>query len=68
MNHDALIRHLSDYASSIIAHLPRNMAISCLRGNIPYWREVYGADVAAQMGQIIKRKLGAGGASADRAA
>lgn len=57
MNHDTLIRYLSEYAETMIKDLKTEHARSYLRGCIPYWRDVYGPDVAKQMGRIIADKF-----------
>lgn len=57
MNHDTLIRHLTYYADLILKDLRRDHARSYLRGCIPVWRESYGADVAREMGQIIRLRF-----------
>ena len=57
MNHESLIRHLSDYAETMIKDLPEHLARSYLRGCIPYWRNVYGQDVSKQMALIIAEKF-----------
>ncbi len=57
MNHDTLIRHLSDYATTMLKDLGTEHGRRYLRGCIPVWRDAYGEDVARQMGQIIKAKL-----------
>lgn len=57
MNHDAIIRHLSDYAETMIKDLKPDHARSYLRSCIPVWREAYGQDVANQIGRIIADKF-----------
>lgn len=71
MDHSTLIRHLSDYASTMIKDLKPDHARRYLRSCIPFWREHYGEDVARQMGLIIKQKFDAldtGGGAASPAA
>lgn len=57
MNHDTLIRHLSDYAETMIKDLKPDHARSYLRGCIPVWRDAYGTDVSREIGEIIRQRF-----------